>query len=131
MRVHGTDIPAVVKQNNKGKPAGELNRIVDQATESKRKDQVVAKQEPVVVAEEENIQQYQSPGSVKTELEESGGGVYRRMSNIPVEIPESSAGYLVGVPGQQYPQIVQHPLFHQIQSNWTAMYSQMHQPPPQ
>jgi len=135
MRVHGTDIPAVVKQNNKGKPAGELNRNIDQeAGGSKKKGHVVAKQEPLVIAEEDGVQQYQSPDSVKTELDETSGSVvYRRVSSMPGEVPEAAGGYLVGVPGQQYPQIVQHPLFHQIQSNWTAMYSQMnqHPPPPQ
>jgi len=132
MRVHGTDIPAVVKQNNKGKPAADPNKTVDQeAGVVKKRDLVVTKQEPVVVAEEDGGQHYQSPDSVKTEMEESGGVVYRRVGSIPVEVAEGTGGYLVGVPGQQYPQIVQHQLFHQIQSNWTAMYSQMHQHPPQ
>ena len=132
MRVHGTDIPAIVKQNNKGKPAADLNKSGgDQDSYSKKKTQIETKLEPAVHQEEDTVQHYQSPVSVKSEVEEPGGNVYRRMSNIPVEIPEGSGGYLVGVPGQQYPQIVQHPLFHQIQSNWTAMYSHMHQPPPQ
>ena len=53
MRVHGTDIPAVVKQNNKGEPAGELNgNVIPEAGGSKKKDHVVAKREPAVIAEE-------------------------------------------------------------------------------
>ena len=130
MKVHGTEIPAVVKQNNKGLPAA------DTAINQHRNIQAPARDETnnEVRTTEESLD------SVKSEMEDVGGQVqaqtqaqaqanmYRRNTMEMQHPGGGGGGYIMGVPGQQYPPI--HPLFQQIQNNWIASYSQIQQPPP-
>ena len=130
MKVHGTEIPAVVKQNNKGLPAADT--VINQ----QRNIQGQARDETnnEVRTTEESLD------SVKSEMEDVGGqaqtqGHMYRRNTMEMQHPGGGGGgYIMGVPGQQYPPI--HPLFQQIQNNiisqnnWIASYSQIQQPPP-
>ena len=132
MKVHGTEIPAVVKQNNKGLPAADAvsrkgaGRDQQQQFELQQRQQqqhqlrLSGGSESAASHEEgasdrAECEMFKSPDSVKSEQEEGGAG--------------AGAEQLVGVAGQQYPQIVQHHLFQHIQNNWLS-YSQIQQHPP-
>ena len=132
MKVHGTEIPAVVKQNNKGLPAADAvsrkgaGRDQQQQFELQQRQQqqhqlrLSGGSESAASHEEgasdrAECEMFKSPDSVKSEQEEGGTG--------------AGAEQLVGVAGQQYPQIVQHHLFQHIQNNWLS-YSQIQQHPP-
>ena len=102
MKVHGTDIPAIVKQNNKGKAAAEAVRVPPEVEDEVEDEKVT-----------EEGREAPQQESVKCEVEAA-------------EMP----GYLVTSP-QHFPQLVPHQIFQQIQTNWTAVYSQLQQPPQQ
>ena len=144
MKVHGTEIPAVVKQNNKGLPAADAvsrkgaGRDQQQQFELQQRQQqqhqlrLADGGESAATHEEgasdrAECEMFKSPDSVKSEQEEGGAGagaeqLYRGRGGAGAE-------QLVGVAGQQYPQIVQHHLFQHIQNNWLS-YSQIQQHPP-
>ena len=137
MKVHGTEIPAVVKQNNKGLPAADaVSRkgvARDQQQQQQQHQLRLADGGESAATHEEGAsdraecEMFKSPDSVKSEQEEGGAGagaeqVYRGRGGAGAE-------QLVGVAGQQYPQIVQHHLFQHIQNNWLS-YSQIQQHPP-
>ena len=114
MKVHGTEIPAVVKQNNKGQPSSET--AGGQAVTAGGQ------------AANDETEQYKSPDSVKSEQEEVSGHNDSVSTSVP-GVYGQHGQYLVPSSGQ-HPNIVQHQLFQQLQSNWIASYSQIQQPPP-
>jgi len=158
MKVHGTEIPAVVKQNNKGLPAADTASrkaafdVIQQPLQQEHQDQQHQLQqhqeeEPRErhlsqddAGESLEVDQYKSPDSVKSEMDDNisnSGHAYSRghMSDGQQGGGEGASpgpGYLMGVPGQQYPPIVQHQLFQQLHNNWlnySQQQMQQQQPP--
>ena len=110
MKVHGTEIPAVVKQNNKGLPAADTvinqhRNIQGQAREREIRDET---NNEVRTTEE-------SLDSVKSEMEDIGGQVqvqaqaqaqaqmYRRNTMEMQHPGVGGGGYIMGVPGNVLP----------------------------
>ena len=95
MKVHGTEIPAVVKQNNKGLPAADT--VINQ----QRNIQGQARDETnnEVRTTEESLD------SVKSEMEDVGGQaqtqahMYRRNTMEMQHPGGGGGGYIMGVPG--------------------------------
>ena len=112
MKVHGTEIPAVVKQNNKGLPAADTvinqhRNIQGQAREREVRDET---NNEVRTTEE-------SLDSVKSEMEDVGGQahaqaqaqahMYRR-NTMEMQHPGGGGGggYIMGVPGNDHTHVI-------------------------
>ena len=100
MKVHGTEIPAVVKQNNKGLPAADTvinqHRNIQgpgQPSEREGRDETNNEVRPT----EESLD------SVKSEMEDVGGQaqahMYRRNTMEMQHPGGGGGGYIMGVPG--------------------------------
>ena len=105
MKVHGTEIPAVVKQNNKGLPAADtvINQHRNIQGQARERDETNNE----VRATEESLD------SVKSEMEDVGGQVqaqaqaqaqmYRRNTMEMQHPGGGGGGYIMGVPGNVRP----------------------------
>ena len=105
MKVHGTEIPAVVKQNNKGLPAADTSAVLhNRKSQHQQPAEYMQGQARQEVREDVNTEMrpaeeaFKSPDSVKSEMEDVGqAGMYRRNA---MEI-QQPGGYIMGVPGNQ------------------------------
>ena len=95
MKVHGTEIPAVVKQNNKGQTATDTaSRKGQLSTSQQMREREVSQDD---LGSDPREDQLKSPDSVKSEQTEegaAGAGAEQVYSEI------HQPGYIVGVPGK-------------------------------
>ena len=103
MKVHGTEIPAVVKQNNKGLPAADTVINQQRNIHGQTRERLVRDETNNEVTTTE-----ESLDSVKSEMEDVGGqahaqaqaDMYRR-NTMEMQHPGGGGGggYIMGVPG--------------------------------
>ena len=99
MKVHGTEIPAVVKQNNKGQTASEPPPRKGQQQKSQQQHKLQQQsRERGASHEDAREEQFKSPDSVKSEITEegvaSGAGAEQGYSG------SQQPGYIMTVPGE-------------------------------
>ena len=110
MKVHGTEIPAVVKQNNKGLPAADT--VINQH----RNIQGQAREREVRDETNNEVRTTEDPlDSVKSEMEDVGGQshsqaqaqMYRR-NTMEMQHPGGGGGggYIMGVPGNVHSHVI-------------------------
>ena len=96
MKVHGTEIPAVVKQNNKGQTATEPPAKKGQQQQKSQQQLQHHSRERGASHDGAGEEHFKSPDSVKSELTEEGVAGAEQVYPGSQQQP----GYIMGVPGE-------------------------------
>ena len=104
MKVYRTEIPAVVKQNNKGQPAADTRKVAQEQTRERQVsvDEVNNDTGITTVVTGDGGDQFKSPDSVKSEMTDDGGQqttTGQQLQYRQQQQPAPAGGYIMGVPG--------------------------------